>query len=333
MRIIAPMIILIMMTSTLAGCTGGDPDGGGNDEIDMDVLNSLIDDNLQDFINNTTITVENHYHNNTTIVNDNTDNSVSNINGSGVVSDSVLNMFTVEWDWRDYLQTPFPGEKIITLGGTDSNNTSNGGDSTLLQAYAYNGQIIEFRLNCDEFWHYSQYYDRDDWEDWLVINYGYNSQDMYEVSYDIRDWFQYSWYGNGIDAQDQCQWDGETMEYIYDTILYEINLEYGQAISILKSPAHLVTDVNCDDGFGTGIGNGTSLSYIGGQANCTVTGSAPTMLVQSGRVNSGITDDLGNSFWVHVPRLYTSSSYYPAVVPSFAVYFNLNTVDVYPIGE
>ena len=50
------------MTSTLAGCTGGDPDGGGNDEIDMDILNQLIDDNLQDFINNTTITVENHYH-------------------------------------------------------------------------------------------------------------------------------------------------------------------------------------------------------------------------------------------------------------------------------
>ena len=78
MRIIAPMMILIMMTSTLAGCTGGDPDGGGNDEIDMDILNQLIDDNLQDFINNTTITVNNHYHNNSTITNDNTDNSVSN---------------------------------------------------------------------------------------------------------------------------------------------------------------------------------------------------------------------------------------------------------------
>ena len=79
MRIIVPMMILIMMTSTLAGCTGGDPDGGGNDEIDMDVLNSLIDDNLQDFINNTTITVENHYHNNTTIVNDNNVNSTNNL--------------------------------------------------------------------------------------------------------------------------------------------------------------------------------------------------------------------------------------------------------------
>ena len=80
MRIIAPMMILIMMTSTLAGCTGGDPDGGGNDNIDMDVLNQLIDDNLQDFVNNTTITVENHYHNNTTIINN--DNSHTNVSGS-----------------------------------------------------------------------------------------------------------------------------------------------------------------------------------------------------------------------------------------------------------
>jgi len=32
MRTIAPMMILIMMTSTLAGCTGGDPDGGEIDD-------------------------------------------------------------------------------------------------------------------------------------------------------------------------------------------------------------------------------------------------------------------------------------------------------------
>jgi len=70
MRIMAPMMILIMMTSTLAGCTGGDPDGGGNDEINMDVLNSLIDDNLQDFINNSSVEVTNNYYdsdNSTTI--------------------------------------------------------------------------------------------------------------------------------------------------------------------------------------------------------------------------------------------------------------------------
>ena len=69
MRIIAPMMILIMMTSTLAGCTGGDPDSGG--EMDTDAINDLIDANLQDFINNTTITVNqeihHHYYNNTTV--------------------------------------------------------------------------------------------------------------------------------------------------------------------------------------------------------------------------------------------------------------------------
>ena len=330
MRIIAPMMILIMMTSTLAGCTGGDPDGGGNDEIDMDILNQLIDDNLQDFINNTTITVENHYHNNTTNVNDNTDNSVSNVNGS--VVDSVLNMFTVEWDWRDYLQTANPGEKIITLEGTDMNNTSNGGDSSLLTAFAYNGQTIEFRLNCNEFYHYDSY-QIGDWEDWLLINYGFtNNQNVYDTSDDIYRWFSYSSYGNGIDANEQCKWDGQGIEYLYDIILYEINLEYGQAITILKSPANLITDVNCDDGFGTGVGNGTSLSYIGGQANCTVTGSVPTLYAISDRVSSGNTDDLGKTFMIHVATLY-SSTYYPSVVPSFAVYFNLNDVDVYPIGE
>ena len=71
MRIIAPMMILIMMTSTLAGCTGGDPDAGGNDEIDMDILNQLIDDNLQDFVNNTSVEVTNNYYevDNSTTVN------------------------------------------------------------------------------------------------------------------------------------------------------------------------------------------------------------------------------------------------------------------------
>ena len=93
MRIIAPMMILIMMTSTLAGCTGGDPDGGGNDEIDMDVLNQLIDDNLQDFINNTTITVENHYHNNTTYVT-NEYNNISNNEGDSVTENNFQTDYT-----------------------------------------------------------------------------------------------------------------------------------------------------------------------------------------------------------------------------------------------
>ena len=81
------------MASTLAGCTGGDPDGGGNDEIDMDILNQLIDDNLQDFINNTTITVNNHYHNNTTYVT-NEYNNISNNEGDSVTENNFQTDYT-----------------------------------------------------------------------------------------------------------------------------------------------------------------------------------------------------------------------------------------------
>ena len=79
------------MTSTLAGCTGGDPDSGG--EVDTDAINDLIDQNLQDFINNTTITVNqeihNHYHNNTTIISN--DNTVAYNNTTVNEGDSIVN--------------------------------------------------------------------------------------------------------------------------------------------------------------------------------------------------------------------------------------------------
>ena len=62
---------LLMIASALAGCTSGDPDGDGEMGIDTDVLNQMIEDNLQDFINNSSVTVHHtiHQHNNTTVVN------------------------------------------------------------------------------------------------------------------------------------------------------------------------------------------------------------------------------------------------------------------------
>ena len=59
---------LLMIASALAGCTSGDPDGDGEMGIDADLLDQLIQDNLQDFINNTTVTVNQdtiHYSNET----------------------------------------------------------------------------------------------------------------------------------------------------------------------------------------------------------------------------------------------------------------------------
>ena len=52
-------LTLLMIASALAGCTSGDPDGDGEMGIDAEMLDELIQDNLQDFINNTTVTVNN----------------------------------------------------------------------------------------------------------------------------------------------------------------------------------------------------------------------------------------------------------------------------------
>ena len=75
----ATLMVLVLVSSALAGCTS-DPDGGGMDELDSDALQDLFDEHFQDFINNTTITVNNHYYNNTTYVVDDGDYSTTVVN-------------------------------------------------------------------------------------------------------------------------------------------------------------------------------------------------------------------------------------------------------------
>ena len=325
MRIIAPMMILIMMTSTLAGCTGGDPDSGGNDNIDMDAINSLIDDNLQDFINNTTITVENHYHNNTTIVNN--DNSISNINGSD--STSTMKMFTVEWDKIEYMlmseETLTPGEKMVTLTGT--NNSSGGGDNTLLFTYGYNGYALEFRLTCNEYMHYYNYWDKDNWEDWLVAEYGYlsgnggTSNTAGSIYSDIYNNWRY-----GFDAEEQCYFSG--IKYTELITLFEIDLEEGEAISILSIDSNVIIDINCADGYGTGIGNGTSVNLMGGQADCVVSGFT-TVKYSASTISSDIFDNYANRYISETVYLTSTYTYDYQVQSSFSVYFTSHVVEVY----
>ena len=90
----AALLALILVSSALAGCTG-DPGEGGGDEFDSEALQDLIDENLQDFLNNTSITVINNYHNNTTYVIDDSQytditnndyNNTTNVDGGEVVN-------------------------------------------------------------------------------------------------------------------------------------------------------------------------------------------------------------------------------------------------------
>ena len=101
----ATLMVLVLFSSMLAGCTS-DPDGGGGDEIDSDALQDLFDEHFQDFLNNTTITVINNYHNNTTyVIDDSQHNDITN--------NDYNNTTTVEG-----------GEVINNYNEYDSSNTS-----------------------------------------------------------------------------------------------------------------------------------------------------------------------------------------------------------------
>ncbi|MBT6874410.1 MAG: hypothetical protein HOA28_04180 [Euryarchaeota archaeon] len=124
MRIIAPMMILIMMASTLAGCTGGDPDGGGNDNIDMDILNQLIDDNLQDFINNTSSMIY-------------TIDYTFTLNDLWSIPEPVIgdrgNTYPAVWSYYDYLSNTDRTDTFLIdcssyyIVGSAENNSNNSG--------------------------------------------------------------------------------------------------------------------------------------------------------------------------------------------------------------
>mgnify|MGYP004055876241 CR=1 FL=1 len=111
MKTKALLMTIAMMSATLAGCTGSD----GVAEIDDETLQQLFDDNIQDFMNNTSVTVnqEIHYHNNTTVNQDIHYHNNTTVNEG---SDVTENNF----------QTDYTNYTLGQLG-----NSSNGAGETL----------------------------------------------------------------------------------------------------------------------------------------------------------------------------------------------------------
>ena len=104
MRTTTILIALTMLTTGLAGCTGGAPDGGGNDEFDAETLQGMLEAGLQDFMNNTTVEI-NYYTNETST-------TTNNVNGSGGVSSSSLHA----------LSGTDPGESSFVVSYSGYNN-------------------------------------------------------------------------------------------------------------------------------------------------------------------------------------------------------------------
>ena len=342
MKTKALLMTIAMMSAALAGCTGSD----GVAEIDDETLQQLFEDNIQDFMNNTTVTVnqEIHYHNNTTVDDsDNsvtTDNSVTNNNGTG--SGSQLQMFTVEWDWSevsDYDLTerivlgtnPDEGNGSVnnSSNGNSSGNSGNTGDPALLYVLFYNNAVIEFRnVECSEWITYS-YYDNGVWETWLRSNYGDNWNELGNKAYELEDHFRDN-RASGYDAFGQCGLN----DWVYElVVLYEVDLSLGEAMSFQVNGNGVIVDINCIDGYGTGLGNGTFTTFIGGQSECTVTGSTSVRYTLTSDI---VRDEDGNYVWNSTTGEYEREYYtdfYSDTPEAFAVYFTMHDVVVYDLDH
>jgi len=252
-------------------------------------------------------------------------NSSYSFNDSGAGSGSIMQMFTVSWNIEELIGYD-PAERIV-----------NGGNGTLLYVAFYNGQTVEFRdISCEEWLNYRDY-SNDNWENYLRNNYGDDWDNLYDVAYDIEDHFQHNDNG-GYEGNEQCNTSyaylgSSSSSYDSRVILYEIHLEQGQAMSYLLTTPYVTVDVNCDDGYGTGLGNGTGTEYIGGQANCTVTGStvprwALTTQDYQWDENGDVLSPDGRTLYE-----YGISTYYQTAPFSFAIYFTMHFVEVYDEGS
>ncbi len=245
----AALMVLVLLSGTIAGCTS-DPDGGGNDGIDSDALDDLFDEYFQDFVNNTSITVNNHYHNNTTYVvddgdysttvvneynnttinegdetstnnyNNQTDNDYSSsslnysLNGSG--GDSIVQVFRITWNMDGrYSVTNFGGRDIV-VNGTVQVPGWTGSELS----YQYNGNLIKLSFTCEELINAYYYMEDDDWRDWIFDEYGGSWSQAENLGYSMRNDIA-EIFGSSYGAREIC-WDGGSS---YPPIK-EHNLEY-----------------------------------------------------------------------------------------------------------
>ena len=90
MKAHAVTFALLMIASSLAGCTTAGTDGVPEVTLDDEDIETFLDDYFQDFVNNSSVVInqEIHYHNETT-VNEGDDSSVRHYNGSGLGAPSV----------------------------------------------------------------------------------------------------------------------------------------------------------------------------------------------------------------------------------------------------
>ena len=267
MKTRAVSMVLLMIASALAGCTSGDPDGDGEMGIDTDVLNQMIEDNLQDFINNSSVTVHQtiHYHNNTTYV----DNSEYNTNvgggsgsgGNGTMSGSIMQVYRIQ-DSAPYQIEDFGNNTFILNGILQYPAIGIAPDLI----YNIGSTTISLTLTCNEFYNARNRMGHDQWADWLQYEEGINYNDARQIGYDIED----DLYQLDDEAQQNCMF-GSNQYISFSSEMLEIELSMGEAMQFIHITGYWGWNISCSDGY---FAEGSRYDVdnnelIGGWSDCT----------------------------------------------------------------
>ena len=232
-------MILLMLSASFAGCTSGDPDGDDNSGIDMEILNQMIDDNLQDFINNTSVTVVNNHYSNETYHNYNSNNysfgGVSGFNGSGghglYLLDIQFNLSSLmDLEEIDYRNNSISGQ--YWLHDFDSgaewleNVTIDCGVYYIVGSDDFNSWNENSSLSEESYWVNSDWYSTG-WSVYESLGYeGYNIT--------MRDLFhRIAWDDN---VREICDEFYSSLEGgFYDLLLFEITIPAGVALEGIQN--------------------------------------------------------------------------------------------------
>ena len=307
MKTRAVSMVLLMIASALAGCASGDPDGDGTSGIDMEILNEMIDDNLQDFINNTSVTVhqEIHYHNNTTYV----DNSESNMNvggstGNGTSSSSVIQVMRIN---QEFYQTGTNIGDIQFILNGNLQFPAIGYAPTM--TYNTEGMVVSMDFTCEEAINARDRMENHHWREWAryELNVGWSTAES------LGDDIWYDMYELEDELREYCGWNQNWVGVGVESTLFQIYLSEGEALSFTQwdnTVGSFHWNLSCDDGY-YATGNWWSIDnsrFIGGWTDCIFTGLHDWSI--GGSWNNSYFDSNGSiSYPPEIPIWYQYNTY------------------------
>ena len=197
MKASALALSLILILLPLAGCSGTDTEV--NVDLSNEEINDLIDENLEDVMNNTTVVVFQEYNNNTTVVNQYSNNTTNHMDNTGTSTSSTTYNYNgtsttpevfvlrLDWDFSEYTGVIIPKR--------DQNFTI----EYSYYDYATNDDRTDtFTLPC------SNYYDAPNPNTNESVTYNYWQNDNY-----FYDWWDYLYNNTIRDLLQEMAWNDD----------------------------------------------------------------------------------------------------------------------------